>query len=158
MKEIKLTQGKCALVDDEDFERLNWWKWCVMKAGKVFYAVRSFPHEKGRRLLLMHHEIIGRPPKGFEVDHENNNGLWNLKSNLRFVTKRQNQQNQKNRNKSSQYPGVCRAKKDKKWRANIQINGMQTHLGLFLNEKEAFKAYCQAVETIGEKVLEGAIL
>jgi hypothetical protein len=30
-KEIQLTQGKVAIVDDEDFERLMQWKWRVLK-------------------------------------------------------------------------------------------------------------------------------
>ena len=38
MKEIQLTQGKVALVDDDDFEYLNQWKWYY---SKLNYAMRS---------------------------------------------------------------------------------------------------------------------
>ncbi len=40
MKEIKLTQGKVALVDDEDYEYLNQFKWCAMNLKGYFYAGR----------------------------------------------------------------------------------------------------------------------
>ena len=40
MKEIKLSQGKVTLVDDEDFEYLNQWKWCAMKGNSTFYVIR----------------------------------------------------------------------------------------------------------------------
>lgn len=41
MKEIPLTQGKVASVDDCDYEYLNQWKWHPLKSGKTFYAVRN---------------------------------------------------------------------------------------------------------------------
>ena len=155
MREIILTQGKVALVDDENFERLNQFKWCAAKIGKMFYAQRSIPKINGKQAtIVMHREIMGKPPKGFEIDHENGNGLWNLKNNLRFVTNRQNCQNKRNgKNKSSQFPGVSWKKKNKKWQAYITINGINKYLGYFTDECEAFEAYKQAINDIGETVI-----
>lgn len=157
MKKILLTQEKFALVDDEDFEKLNQYKWFAHKAGNSFYAERKSPIVNGKRIIIkMHHEIIGYPPKGFEVDHKNGDGLFNLKSNLRFVTRRQNCQNRKNqirRKKTSQYPGVSWDKRDQKWLSMIQINGILKNLGLFTSEFKAFNAYRQAVESLGETVI-----
>lgn len=49
MKEIILTQGKVALVDDKDFEYLNQWKWHADESLRTFYAKRDFPTLKGVR-------------------------------------------------------------------------------------------------------------
>lgn len=154
MKKIQLTQGKVALVDDENYEKLKCFKWCAVKNGKTFYATRAITVNKKQIMIWMHHEIIGFPPKGFEVDHRNGNGLWNLKNNLRYVTHRQNTQNKKNgKKKTSQYPGVCWKKQTQKWCAEIQVNGRKKHLGYFAGEREAFEIYKQAVESIGETVI-----
>ena len=154
MKEIFLTQGQVALVDDNMFEELNQFKWQVRKHGKTFYAQRSSSQINDKRYTIhMHHEILGKPPKGFEVDHENGNGLWNLKNNLRFVTHRENCQNRKNQKTSSRFPGIHWDKSRKKWMAKIQINGIYKNLGRFVDEYEAFAAYKYVVNVIGEKVI-----
>jgi hypothetical protein len=54
MKAIQLTQGKYALVDDEDFERVNQFKWCANRMGNVWYAVRRGCGNLGR----MHRFIV----------------------------------------------------------------------------------------------------
>ena len=157
MKKIVLTQNQVAFVDDEDFEKLSQLRWHVYKGRNTFYARRNLPRVNGKQTSIhMHHEIIGKPPKGFEADHRDGNGLNNQRNNLRHVTSRQNGQNLHCK-KSSQYSGVCWHKGAKKWMARIGINGTNKYLGLFANEFEAFTVYKQAVESIGEKVIGGKL-
>jgi len=155
MKEIQLTQGQIALVDDDQYEFLMQWKWQAQKDGNTYYAVRSLSIGNGKQhMIKMHHKIIGSPPKSFEVDHRNGQGLDNQRHNLRFVTHRQNQQNRRNgKKKTSQYSGVYWHKASEKWMARIQINGKENYLGLFVDEFEAFKTYQRTVNAIGEEVL-----
>lgn len=154
MEEIQLTQELVALVDDDDFERLNQFNWYALKDGNTFYAVRHSPQINGKRFLIrMHHEIIGMPPNGLMTDHRNGRGIDNRRKNLRFVTNRQNGQNHKNCKHSSKYPGVYWDTEYKKWRAGIGINGKTKSLGRFTDEKTAFEAYRQAVNSLGEKIV-----
>lgn len=85
MKEIPLTQGKVALVDDEDCERLNQFKWYALKRPNTWYAVRNVWVENKRTAISMHREIMDAS-RGQEIDHKNGDGLYNLKVNLRFCT------------------------------------------------------------------------
>lgn len=156
MKEIKLTQGKIALVDDEDFEKLNRHKWYAFKEKNTFYAARRTSQANGqkRKIIKMHNEILGYPPPGFIMhDHKDGNGLNNQKYNLRFVTNRQNCQNRTNCSGTSKYPGVDWRKTYRIWRARIWAKGKSISLGCFQNEIDAFNAYKKAVEMIGEKIV-----
>lgn len=152
MREIVLSQGFVAFVDDDMYEELNQHKWHANKNRNTYYARRHVIGDPDKK-IKMHHEVMGKPPKGYQTDHKNGNGLWNLKSNLRFVTNRQNNQNRTHQNSSSRYPGVGWAKREKRWRARITIDGEEKGLGYFKTEIEAFSAYKKAVEAIDETVL-----
>jgi len=156
MKEIPLTQGQVALVDDEDFEFLNQWKWNADKNGNSFYAQRN-PGVKsvanGSTKTLKMHRVILDAPKGAIIDHVDGNGLNNQRNNLRIVSKRQNSQNYHHVPKTSKYPGVAWYSRDNKWRAIICYGKKRVCLGKFESEINAFRAYYDAVLAIGEEVL-----
>ncbi len=149
MKEIKLTQGKLAIVDDEDYEYLNKYKWGFHRTKTNNYAISSH-----RGIDLKMHRLILGLTKGDkkEVDHINRNGLDNRKENLRLCTRQQNCYNrQPQHGRTSKYKGVSWFAESKKWRALIMNNGILIHLGLFENEIDAVRVYDKAAkELFGE--------
>lgn len=143
-KEIPLTRGKVAIVDDEDFEWLNQWKWYYDSTG---YAVRGVWDKEvnKQRKVRMHRVILGVTDPKIHVDHADGNPLNNTRGNLRVCTHQQNHMNERKRkNCCSQYKGVCFDKRAGKWRAYIKKDGKQIHLGLYVDEKEAARAYNDA--------------
>jgi hypothetical protein len=151
MKKIPLTQGLYALVDDEDFEYLNQWKWYAAKQGNDFYAFRQeyFPSLKKQKTVRMHREVMSDDER--DLDHIDGNGLNNQKINLRFCSHRQNHQNRKHhKNTSSPYKGVSWHYSGK-WKSQIMVNGKVVHIGLFTSGEEAALAYDKAAkESFGE--------
>lgn len=94
MKQIPLTKGLIALVDDADYDFLSQWKWCASFEAK-YYAVRwsrKEEHGDGKRFKIrMHRVVMGLREKGTEVvDHKDNDGLNNQRSNLEIVTSLEN--------------------------------------------------------------------
>ncbi len=154
MKKIPLTQGKVTIVDDEDFDRLSIHKWHVVKAGKTvkhFYAKRCVVKDLNGKFLniFMHREILGAA-KGIQVDHKDNDGLNNLRSNIRLCTQAENNRNMGRwaKKKSSEYKGVCLNKNEQKWMSAITVHGKRKHLGYFLNETDAALKYDEASKRI----------
>lgn len=144
MKEIELTQGRVALVDDEDFEELNRFKWFAHRWRHGWYAKRNLQRVEGKRpFLSMHCQIMGKI-SGLEMDHRDGNGLNNQKDNLRFATRSQNMANRKPSPKSSKYKGVSWDTNKKKWVSCLRKNKISRHLGYFLNEINAALAYDEA--------------
>jgi len=155
MKEIKLTQGQIALVDDEDFEYLSQWKWYASKQNdSSFIAVRNARKAEyidGVRYRIFMSRVIMNTPIDLVVDHRDHNPLNNQKYNLRNCSYSQNSQNMKLNYEGLYYKGVAWHKASRKWQAHIQVNGKLTHLGSFENEENAALVYnTAAVKHFGE--------
>ena len=117
-KEIPLTQGKVAIVDDADFDWLNQWKWHYAAAG---YAARAAGGRKNRHILYMHRLITDAPAEA-HVDHRDHDGLNNRRNNLRIATPSQNRYNTRLSRGSSKYKGVRYSTRGKMWVAVIHAN------------------------------------
>jgi hypothetical protein len=153
-KEIPLTQGKVAIVDDEDYPELAKYKWYAAKQRTGnFYAVRMPPMvNKHRGTRISMHRVIIEPPEGMETDHINGNGLDNRRGNLRVVSSRENHQNL-HIQKTSRYPGVTWDKSNQKWQVRIQIGKKRRSLGYYDDEATAGALYttaCNELKTAGK--------
>jgi hypothetical protein len=144
MKQIPLTQGKFAIVDDEDYDFLIQWKWHLSNRG---YARRNNYVEGvivNPKSILMHRVILG-DPIGFQVDHINGDKLDNRKSNLRVCTTGENARNRgKNKNGTSGYKGVHFYKAYRKWQSHIMHERKMVWLGYFDTAEKAALAYNEA--------------
>jgi len=158
MKEIKLTRGYVALVDDEDFDRVTaagaWQARTVRrKDGTIWnvyasHGVRIGPRKEGKEITIrLHNFIMGITG----IDHEDGNGLNNQKYNLRPAKDVENGRNRKiNHNNTSGFKGVS-LDKDKYWTAHIRVDYKLKHLGYFGTPKEAALAYdAAAISYFGE--------
>lgn len=142
MKEIKLTQGKTAMVDDQDFEWLSQWKWLAVYSGSnKWYARRNYRDNGKRYSIFMHRQILNAP-EGMQGDFIDGDSLNNQRSNLRLATQSQNNMNRESfkKNKTSKYKGVCFYNRPKKYGMQIYFGG-KVISRLFNTEIEAAKEY-----------------
>lgn len=131
------------IVDDEDYDRLNKYKWYYCHG----YAQRT--DLKNHSHIFVHWDVIGRPSKGFVVDHINHFKLDNRKENLRhldYVSNIKHREYSKNTDiKNNNLPmGVNWHKKRKKYQAQKYINLKKKWLGYFDTISEAKNAYLRA--------------
>lgn len=141
MVPLELAGNKVAWVDDNELQRCNFFFWSQQKDGYVRGKVN------GRTVLL--HQFILHYPK-CEIDHRNGNRADCRKHNLRLSDPTTNQQNSSKRSvyagkkPSSQYKGVGWHQQARKWYAGIVVDSQRKHLGLFVEEIDAAKAYDKA--------------
>ena len=164
MKTIPLTQGKVALVDDDDLERLDHWHWSAHALRRPNGSIRTWYAVRNKRgagskchLIYMHCQILGI----IGVDHRDGDGLNNQRYNLRPATKRQNNQNKvhKRAGCSSRFKGVSwSGRPNRLWQVCIADGPLRPNgraatrsLGRFATEEEAARAYDAAArESFGE--------
>ena len=141
MEYINLTQGHIAIVDDEDYERVNQYKWCYCQG----YAQRYINKGYKKRAIELMHRFINKTDEGLHTDHINGDGLDNRKINLRTCTASQNAMNSKTpKNNSSGFKGVYWRKDIEKWRAKIGVNRKTIHIGNYDSKIKAARAYNEA--------------
>ena len=144
-REIPLSQGYVAIVDDVDYDVLSAHKWFAMVRNGTAYPVRNVHIGDGKkRICWMHREIMGAE-SGQEVDHVDHDGLNVRRSNLRICSHADNMCNmRRHRDGSSIHKGVSWDKEKKKWHGYINKDGQRTFLGYFVREEDAARAYDSA--------------
>lgn len=146
MKEILLTRGAVAFVDDEDYPTLSKFNWHVSGSG---YASRNLPVKNGRSGQESMHRLLMRLMKGDsrEVDHIDGNKLNNQKNNLRICRRHENQRNKSVRKDNKiGFKGVVASKR--KFKSYISVSGKTKYLGCFKTPEEAHEVYCLAADLL----------
>lgn len=155
---LKISAGRFAIVDPEDYEWLaaKPWSFWVVANKTVGYAARVEIVD-GKRVKCPMHRVIaqhyGWYTDGCDIDHINGDRLDNRKCNLRVATRRQNAANRgTNKNNKSGYKGVNLYDPVRMvWRAQIMHNGKKISLGYYRTAEEAALAYNHAAkEYFGE--------
>jgi hypothetical protein len=136
---LPLSQGYETIVDDEDFDWLNQWKWTAsLHTGGKIYAYRQDYRGRRPKCILLHRLILSCPDD-MQCDHINGNGLDNTRSNIRVCTSKQNHGNRRP-NHGHRYIGIRRTPHGT-WSAQIRILGKVTRLGIFETAEDAAAAY-----------------
>jgi len=143
---LKKDCTKYAVVDPEDYDRLCDMGYWYVSNG---YAITNIKKADGKRTsLYMHHAVLDfkyDPNVDAVVDHINGDKLNNCKYNLQKITQQENVIKQKKRkDNTSGYRGVSWNKASGKWKAYIQVDGKQKHLGYFKELEDAVRAYKEA--------------
>ena len=151
MKQIPLTKGKIALVDDADFEWLSQWRWCYNSRGYAARGQRVGPRILNKtKTVLMHREVLGISGEEFSdtnVDHKNRDRLDNRRENLRICTDADNRANSGRRSdNTSGYKGVFRKRTG--WQAQVKKGGKSVFCKTFRTPEEAARAYDEVAKKL----------
>lgn len=150
---LPLSQGKVAVIDFDDFEKVRPYKWHLSKSQNNLYARHNFSNDAGYLIL---HRFLLDAPDNMDVDPRDGDGLNNRRNNIRLCTPSQNAQARQRKRPSmtSSFRGVFwdKHKAHKAaWTARLRFNGKNIHCGSFKKEEDAARAYDKkAIELFGE--------
>lgn len=138
MREIELSLGFKAFVDDEDYDRVSRYRWYVFTTGNSVYASTMM----NKRRVMMHRFILEITDSKIHIDHKDHNGLNNQRVNLRECSAAENKRHSKIRcDSKNKYKGVSFDKDKKKWRAQIFYDNKRYRGPRFKTQEEAALDY-----------------
>jgi len=139
MKEIPLKHGMIAKISDGKYNQAIQHTWRAVWIKDRWYVRR------GSDNMFLHRFVMGVTDPKILVDHRDGDGLNNQDDNLRVATQSQNMANQgKHKNNTIGYKGVVWDKRDKKFRAQISVQGKRLKIGYFEDPIDAARAYDEA--------------
>lgn len=143
MREIPITKGYVAIVDDADYGWLTEYKWQALVNVKRnvthVYAIRSVKTARGRGVLMMHRAILP-PPPGMLIDHINFSGLDNRRENLRVCTPSQNTARKRLVNNSYGLRGIEYRGGPRPWHGIVIKDGQRHYTDYVATPAEAVTA------------------
>jgi len=150
MKEIPLSRGFVAVVDDDDADLadLRWRANIGPHPSAKPYAVRQWGPRGASSHEYMHRAIAERaygPGGKRHVDHINGDTLDNRRANLRWLDRALNQRNIAGpyANNKSGALGIYK-RTETRWEATIGVNNVPMYLGSFKTKAEAIAARLKA--------------
>lgn len=150
MREIQLTQGKVALIDDADYERVIAFAWYAAKSVTKNFVQWYAQTKINGKTAYLHRFLMGAGP-GAQVDHRDHDGLNNVRGNLRICGQAQNNANARFPRAASGFRGVYLNKTRGHHFAAINIGGVMRFLGRFDRPEDAARRYDEAAqEAYGE--------
>src|SRR5262245_41177100 len=137
--EVELQNGFKVQVDREDWDSLELgrytWNAKAHDRGKVYAVANVWVPEWKKQVGVKMHRLILNAPPSIEVDHIDENGLNNQRSNLRLATTPQNQQNTGPRGGASRFKAVSWAAGKNRWRVGLRCNGAHHFIGYYADEE-----------------------
>jgi AP2 domain len=143
MQTIPLTQGKLAIVDDEDYPHVSKFKWCYRgnKDGTQGYAVRHHKVDGKFPLLYLHRHLMP-PGKDQETIFRNHDRLDCRRENLLVVSHEESKQhNRVRRDSKSGIKGVSHNPETNTWTALVYRHGHCYTIGTYGSPEAAKAAY-----------------
>jgi len=146
----------------KSLKRLNWRGYLIQERmlkntinahGYYFVKLSNSGKQKTvaiHKLVAIH--FLNHVPCGWElvINHIDFNKANNRLDNLEIVTSRENG-NRKHLKSTSKYVGVSWVKKNRNWKAEMNINRKTKHIGCFKNEYDAHLAYQKALSELNNK-------
>ena len=140
------SKGEEFWFDLEDYNKIKDYCWSMDSKGYIVANIFGSNKHGG---IKLHRLVMNLPNISFDIDHKHGetSRYDNRKSNLRLATRSQNQMNVKSRKDNKvDVTGVSWDNTRQKWRAYININKQNIHLGYFDEFENAIRARKQGEE------------